>query len=214
MKLRAGEFAIILIIIASFLVGTYFYPLLPEKVASHWNAQSEVDGYVDRFWGVFLMPIISIFLFVLFLILPRIDPRHKNIEKFRKYFDLFIITLFLFLIYIYFLTLAWNSGYVFDLGQFMVPGLAALFFVTGYLIEHAESNWTIGIRTPWTLSSEKVWKKTHDLGGKLFKIVSFVMLIGIFFPLYAIWFVIVPILAVMFFLIIYSYFEYQKKSPK
>ncbi len=207
MKLRASEFAVIVIIIVSFSIGAYFYPSLPEKVASHWNMKSEVDGYVDRFWGVFLMPIISIFLFILFLILPRIDPKHKNIEKFRNYLDLFIITLFCFLLYIYVLTLAWNSGYVFDFGQLMLPGLAVLFFVTGYLVAHAEPNWTIGIRTPWTLSSEKVWKKTHILGGKLFKIASVVMLIGIFFPLCAIWFVIVPLLVIALFLVIYSYFE-------
>ncbi len=214
MKLRASEFAIIAIIIASFFIGAYFYPSLPEKVASHWNMKSEVDGYVDRFWGAFLMPIISIFLFILFLILPRVDPKRKNIEKFRNYFDLFLVTLFCFLLYIYILTLAWNSGYVFDLGQLMLPGLAILFFVTSYLVSHAEPNWTIGIRTPWTMSSDKVWNKTHVLGGKLFRIASLVILVGAPFPLYAIWFVLVPLFAVALFLVIYSYFEYKKENPK
>jgi uncharacterized membrane protein len=69
----------------------------------------------------------------------------------------------------------------------------------------------VGIRTPWTLSSEQVWKKTHHLGGKLFKIAGIIAMAGVFFGHYAIWFVLLPILAVSVYTVVYSYFEYQKE---
>ncbi len=89
--------------------------------------------------------------------------------------------------------------------------MGALFIGLGYLIEHAEPNWFVGIRTPWTLSSERVWKKTHALGGTLFKIAGILAMIGVVFGKYSIWFVIVPILAVSVYLVIYSYREFGKE---
>jgi len=71
--------------------------------------------------------------------------------------------------------------------------------------------WFIGIRTPWTLSNEKVWNKTHRIGGKLFKTAGIIAFLGIFLPRYAILFVIIPVILVVVYPIIYSYFEYQKE---
>jgi uncharacterized membrane protein len=52
----------ILIILVSFAVGIYFYPQMPDKVVSHWNAQGQPDGYMPKFWGLFLMLILLNFL--------------------------------------------------------------------------------------------------------------------------------------------------------
>lgn len=83
-------------ILFSFIVSIYFYPQMPEKMASHWNVQGEVDGYMSKFWGLFLMPFVLIGIGLLFVAIPRIDPLKANIEKLRKYCDGFIIC-FLFL---------------------------------------------------------------------------------------------------------------------
>ena len=93
-------------------------------------------------------------------------------------------------------------------------GLGLLFFYSGVLCENARRNWFIGIRTPWTLSSEKVWKKTHEIGGKLFKVAGMITLVGTFFPGYALFFVLVPALSVVTYVIIYSYVEYQKEGRR
>jgi uncharacterized membrane protein len=210
MKLRKSEVFSLLIILASFITGWYFYPQLPDRVASHWNAAGEVNGYMSKFWGTFLMPIISIGIFLLLIIMPKIDPRAQNIEKFRKYFDGFIVLILLFLFYIYGLTLAWNLGSRFDMGRMLVPALAILFFYTGIMIKHAQMNWTIGIRTPWTLSNQGVWEKTHKIGGILFQASAIISLLGLFFPQLAIWLVIIPIILSAIFLFAYSYFLYRK----
>jgi len=150
-------------------------------------------------------------LFLLFILIPKIDPLKQNIEKFRKYFDGFIVLIISFLFYLYLLTIFWNLGIRFNMTQFLVPAFAVLFYYCGILVENAKRNWFIGIRTPWTLSSEKVWDKTHRLGGKLFKICGLIILFGIFLQGYAIFFVFVPVLLVAGYTVVYSYFEYQKE---
>jgi len=201
---------IFLIILFSFGVAFYFYPKMPDIVASHWNAQGQVDGYMPKFWGLFLMPLISLLMAVLLLLIPKIDPLKENIKKFRKYFDTFIVLILLFLFYIYSLTIIWNSGKTFNMTYAMVPVFAVIFYFAGILIEKAKRNWFIGIRTPWTLSNEEVWDKTHKIGGKLFKISAFISLLGLLSYKYAFWFVFLPIILMTVYLFLYSYFEFQK----
>jgi uncharacterized membrane protein len=210
--MRKSYWAIILIIIVSFASGIYLYPQLPEKFASHWNAAGEVDGYMPRFWGLFLMPLLSAGLFLLFVAIPRIDPLKHNIEKFRKYYDGFVVLIILFLFYMFLITIAWNFGYRFDITQLMAPALGVLFYYAGILTENAKMNWFIGIRTPWTLSNEKVWDRTHKLGGKLFKASGIITVFGAVFQPYAFWLIIVPVLFTVAYTIVYSYFEYQKET--
>jgi uncharacterized membrane protein len=209
--MRKSEIIISGIIIISFTIGIYYYPQMPEKLASHWNAQGQVDGYMSKFWGLFLMPIISVGLLLLFILIPRIDPLKSNIQQFREYYDGFVVLIMVFLFYLYLLTIFWNSGYTFNMITFLSPAFAILFYYSGILIENARRNWFIGIRTPWTLSSDKVWDKTHKIGGRLFKIAGILSLLAIFFESYAIYIIIVPVIIVTIYTVLYSYFEYQKE---
>ena len=94
----------------------------------------------------------------------------------------------------------------------MVPALAALFYYSGVLIQNARRNWFVGIRTPWTLSSERVWNSTHRIGGKLFKAAGLIALLGLAFPDYAIHLIIGPVLLFTAYLVVYSYLEYRKQE--
>lgn len=204
----------LVIIILSFIIGLYLYNRVPEMMASHWGAQGEVNGYMPRFWGVFLMPIISAAMLLLFMLIPIIDPLKANIKKFRKYYDWFILLIIIFMFYIYMLTILRNLGFRFSMVNMLLPALGILFFYAGVLIENAKRNWSIGIRTPWTMSDEKVWEKTNKLGGKLFKISGIIAFLGLFFQKYAFLLFIVPIIISAIYLIFYSYFEYSKRKNK
>jgi len=210
--MRKAELIVLGIILLSFGIGFYFYPQMPDMVASHWNINGEVDDYMPKGWGTFLMPIVSIFMLLLFMVIPRIDPLKANIEKFRKYFDGFIILIVLFLFYIYILSISWSIGLRFDMGRLMTPAMGLLFYYCGILIENAKRNWFIGIRTPWTLSSDSVWEKTHKIGAKLFKASGVIALLGIAFPQHAFYFVIFPVLFSAIYTMLYSYLEYQKEA--
>lgn len=209
--MRNSEVTIIIIILLSFIIGALFYSQMPESMASHWNAVGEVDGYMPKFWGVFLLPVITILVFLLVILIPRIDPLKANIEKFRIYYDVFSVVLILFFFYIYFLTLVWNLGVIFNLVQLISPAFAVLLYYSAVIMENSKRNWFIGIQTPWTMSSEKVWNKTHKLGGKLFKVAAVIALLGMFLPAYAILLILLPVVLAAVYLVLYSYYEYKKE---
>ena len=208
------KLASIAIILLMFGTSAYFYSSMPENMASHWNAEGQADSSLPKFWGLFMFPLISLVLYALFQIIPKIDPLKANITQFSKYYSRFVFVIFLFLIYIHLLVIAWSLNFEFNITQMIIPALGILFFFIGSVIGHAKRNWFIGIRTPWTLSNDKVWNKTHQLGEKLYKTAGVIALAGFIFPKYTLVLVIGPIILFSLFLFVYSYFEYSKLSGK
>lgn len=200
----------LLIILISFIVAYWLYPILPDPMPSHWNIEGNVDGYMPKQYALFLVPVISLICFMLFIKLPDLDPKKQNIETFRKYCDAFILVFLLFFFYVYVLMILYSLNSSFNMGFMLIPAFAGLFFYIGILCENAKQNWFIGIRTPWTLSDETVWNKTHKVGGRLFKIAAIVSLAGMLFQNYSIWFVLVPILLSTIYVIYFSYAEFKK----
>ena len=211
MKTRNIQILIIGLILVSFLIGAYLYPYMPEKMASHWDANGSVDGYMPKLWGLFLLPVISAILFLTFMLIPKIDPHKGNIEKFRGHFDVFILLLFVFLFYVHMLTMLWNLSYRFNIIQLLAPAFGLIIYCAGIMMENAKQNWFIGVRTPWTLSSEVVWDKTNKLAGKLFKVAGVLAAMGLIFPKYAIFLILVPVILAAVYPIIYSYQMYQQE---
>ena len=117
----------------------------------------------------------------------------------------------LFLLYIYLISIFWNLGFSFNMGKILAPALGILFYYIGVLLEKAKRNWFIGIRTPWTLSDDSVWEKTHKIGGKLFKIAGLIALLSVLLPARILYLTLVPALAASLFLVVYSYFKYREK---
>ncbi len=200
-----------ILIILSLIIGIYFYPKMPDQIASHWNIQNEVDGYMSRFWGVFLVPIIIIAISALFIFIPKLDPLKKNIVSFQDEFDKFSLIILLFLFYIYLLTLIWNLGIYFSLGKFVIVGVAIIIYYAAILIGKSKRNYFIGIRTPWTLSSDNVWDKTHKLGEKVFKLAAVLMLVSLFIE-NSFLFILIIILIMVFIPIIYSYRFFREEK--
>ena len=211
MKTRNIQILIIGLILVSFLIGAYLYPYMPEKMASHWDANGSVDGFMPKLWGLFLLPAITAILFLVYMLIPKIDPLKGNIEKFRGHFDVFILLLFVFLFYVHMLTMLWNLSYRFNIIQFLAPAFGLLIYYAGIMMENAKQNWFIGVRTPWTLSSEVVWDKTNKLAGKLFKVAGVLAAMGLIFPKYAIFLILVPVILAAVYPIIYSYQKYQQE---
>ena len=180
---------------------------------SHWNAAGQVDGYTSKFWGVFLMPIITIVLVGFFLIIPQIDPLKANIAKFRGAFNWFIVAFVAYMLYIHALTLAASLGFQFNMTIMLLPVVGLLFIGIGYMMRQAKRNFFIGIRTPWTLSSETVWDETHKLGAKMFMFGGAVTIVSAFLGENGIWLMLATILVVAFVPIIYSYILWRRENP-
>jgi uncharacterized membrane protein len=211
MNIKTTSIIVLTLIAIALVAGLALWNQLPDQMASHWNSNDQVDGYISRFWGVFLMPLITLGMFVLFLVVPGIDPLKANIAQFREAFNVFIALMVAFMLYVHGLTLVWSLGYQdFKMSAAMLPFMGILFIAIGYLLRQAKRNFFIGIRTPWTLSSDSVWDKTHQLGSILFMVSgAFAILGGFFGGMTAIWLMFVPLIGSSLFLVIYSYVLYR-----
>jgi len=196
------------------LAGAILWEKLPDQMASHWNVNDEVDGTMPKFWGVFLMPIITLGMLALFLVLPGMDPLKANIAQFRESFNLFIVLIVAFMLYTHGLTLAWSLGYQdFKMSAAMLPFMGVLFITIGFMLRKAKRNFFIGIRTPWTLSSDSVWDKTHQVGSVLFMVSGAMAIIGGFFGgTAAFWLMFAPLIGSSLFLVVYSYVLYRGET--
>lgn len=210
MRMRRTDMVLLGMILLFPIIGVCFYPYIPEKLATHWNSQGQVNGYMSKFWGAFLMPLIFAGVILFLVAIPKIDPLKKNIEKFRKYYDGFLVLFLIFMLCLYMQVILWNIGIRITPNVLTPIGCGLLFFYIGILCPNAKRNWSIGIRTPWTMSSDNVWNKTHKIGGKLFKIAGAITVLGLFFQNFTTFFIVIPILLVAIYTIIYSYIEYRK----
>ncbi len=192
-------------------LSLYFYSLLPESMASHWNASGVVDGYSSKLSNVIMFPALQIFLFLLLIYIPKLDPKKDNIKKFEKEFYIFINSFLIFFTILQLQVFLWNTGYRIPMNNLMPALMGGLFLVMAYLIKNAKQNYTIGIRTPWTLHSENIWNKTHRLGAKLFAISGILSILSSLLPAYSYIVVIGTVLIFTAYLFLYSYLEYKKE---
>jgi uncharacterized membrane protein len=202
--------AIALVLVLTAVITLVAYPAMPDVVASHWNAAGELDGTMPKFWGLVLVPSLMTGFTALLAVLPRIDPLRKNYLKFRDYYEGFILVFAAFLFFIQLQIILWGMGTQVSPNLTSPVMIGILFIYIGFLMEHTEPNWFVGIRTPWTLSSERVWKKTHERGGTLFKLAGAVSFIGILAGIYAWLFIIVPVTAAAVYTVVYSYVEFRR----
>ena len=214
MNTRLTTIIVLVLVLAATIAGLSLWNRFPDQMASHWNVNDQVDGYMSRFWGVFLMPVLTLGMFLLFLLIPNIDPLKANIAQFRDAFNLFIVLIVAFMVYIHALTLLWSLGYTgFGMSRAMLPAMGLLFIFVGYMLRKAKRNFFIGIRTPWTLSSDRVWDETHRIGAMLFTISGVLALLGSFFGgMTAFVMIMVPLLGSTLFLVIYSYVLYRRET--
>lgn len=200
----------IALIILAFIVGIFLFPDLPERIPSHWNVQGEIDAWSSKGFGVFFFPSITLGIYLLMTLIPLIDPLRRNYPKFVIPYFWFRTLFVLFFVLIYFYTLWAAFGANLNINYFIVPTISILFFLIGVFLPKIRKNYFVGIRTPWTIHSERVWDKTHQFGGKLFMVAGAIALASILFPKYTFLVFMVAILSAAFGSIVYSYFIFRK----
>jgi len=198
------------IIALMFISGAYIYPSMPETMATHWDADGNVNGYSTRPVGVFLIPAITFGIYILMLAIPHIAVYRKNIESFKQYYFYMIAGIVIFLAVVQSAMLAANMGYAFDMSYIIMPTIAVLFYGIGIILEKTRRNFFIGIRTPWTLSSDAVWEKTNRIGSKMFRVFGVLAVLSLFVPGGLMFFIVAVFIGVVY-LFLYSYLEYKKE---
>jgi len=201
----------IFLILSMFAValGFYFSPCLPDKLPTHWNSSGEIDGYGSKNFVLFFFPLLTLGMYLLMTLLPLIDPLRENYKKFQTSYFFIKTTLVIFFSALYYYTFLSALGYVSNINLFIIPFMSLFFIVLGLCLPKIKRNFFVGIRTPWTLKDDKVWEKTHQLGGKTFVIAGVLSFFSVFlsfaFPVF-----LVLILLAAFIPFFYSYFLYRR----
>ncbi|MCX6713474.1 MAG: SdpI family protein [Candidatus Vogelbacteria bacterium] len=192
--------------------GLGLYPFLPAVMASHWGISGQVNGYQGKLFMVVFIPALSAVLTLIFWILPRLDPLGRNIASFRRHYDNFVLFLSAFLLYVHILSLVWNLGFKFNFVDFLTPAFALFIYGLGVVLPEARPNWIFGIRTPWTMSNGRVWFHTHELAGRVFRAAGVLTLGAFFWPQFAIYFLLSPVLFGAIYVSIFSYFDWRRET--
>ena len=158
------------------------YSRLPEQIPTHWNLQGQVDGHGPR-QTVFLMPAVMLGILALLYVLPWLSPKKFEIDSFRSAYWCIGLALIVFLAYVHGLTIwAAMTGGV-DIVRALLAGMLLMFGVIGSSLASVRRNFWVGVRTPWTIASDRVWDDTHRLAARAFIAAAAIGLAVLILPL-------------------------------
>lgn len=150
------------------LSGWAWSAIEADRIPVHWDINGQADGYGGKFEGLMVLPLVAVGLVALFAVIPLIEPRRANLAGSMRAFVLVWLALLAFLVLMHVAILFAAFGHDVDMATVVAGGLGLVFAVIGAVLGSVRSNFMFGVRTPWTLSSERSWRQTHRLAGRLF----------------------------------------------
>ncbi len=203
---------LISISVLSLLLTLFLYSSLPDQIAVHFNLSGEADQFGSKIVTL-ILGVLPLLMIGLFQLLPKLDPKQKAYQKFEKPYQRMLVMITFLLISIHWMILLTALGYTIHIA-ILTQGLASLLIIVlGNHLGQVKPNYFVGIKTPWTLASDRVWTKTHRQGGKLFVLSGLLGMIGIFISSpFRLAFLLVPLVFTTLGLVIYSYHLFKKEQ--
>jgi uncharacterized membrane protein len=149
---------------------------LTATVPIHWDAEGNPNGYGPALLGFLLVPAITIGIAVMFSIIPMVEPRRENLQRSASAYRTVAVATTVLMFGIHIVVVLAGTGRDAPVALIVGGGVGLLFAAMGNVLTTVRSNYMFGVRTPWTLSSELSWDKTHRLVGRLFVVAG----IGVF----------------------------------
>ena len=205
------EIPLLIVVLIPFVYLFYIWNSLPETVPTHWNYKGEIDDWGDKTTLIFITFLLSGLTYILFTVIPFIDPKKRIQTMGNKYHNLkFLMVLFMSALAVFIIYSAKEQSITNP--SFIILAMGLLFMLLGNYFKTIKANYFIGIRTPWTLEHESVWKSTHKLAGKLWFVGGLAIVLsslttskefnGLFFISVTVLLALIPI--------VYSFLEYKK----
>lgn len=188
---------------------------IPAEVPIHWNWAGEADGFASREFAIALMPVGALVTYLVIVLALALDPRRENVDRAKPTIGLFRIMTPLSLLALHMLMLAtWVEAVSFDVVSMIYAGSGLLFAISGNYMPRLKPNHVVGIRVPWTIDDDEVWRRTHRVGGSLWLVGGLSLFGALLLP---------PKLQFVYFLavttvitvvpIVYAYFVYKELHP-
>jgi len=163
------------------IFSAWVYPRLPAEVVTHWGLDGQPNGWSSPLAACLVAPGIGLLLAGLFAVIPRIDPRRESWAEHGRIFYLLANVVLTLVAGMQVLLLGQALGWGVPIPRMMVTAVGGLFVLLGLLMPSMQPNWFMGIRTPWTLSSDTVWRKTHLVGRNCFVVAGLLLVSTGFF---------------------------------
>lgn len=199
-----------LLLLVAVALSAWAYPALPERVPTHWDLAGSVNGYSSRLFAVTLVPAIIAFIWLLMLVLPSISPRGFRLEQSAEAYYTCMLAVIALIDVMHFIFLrAGRTGTAPSL-TLIFASIGVLLAIVGSFLGRLEKNFWFGVRTPWTLASDEVWRRTNKLAGQLFIAGGILILLASFFGNAVIPILIAVLVTVGLVSIAYSYVLYRR----
>lgn len=206
------EWYVVLLLLLPFAFSMYIWDELPDQVPTHFNLQGEADDWGPKWVNAIMFPVIGLGTYLLLVFLPIIDPK-KRIESRQKPIAAIRIITSMFMVFMYVFIMAESLGTELNFSIYIQVGIGMLFLVLGNYMHSIKQNYFIGVRTPWTLENEEVWKRTHRLTAKVWTAGAIITIIAplIISNAVAYWSIFGVVITILVLVpIIYSYVTFQQ----
>jgi len=162
---RVKQWYPVVLILVAVGMSAAVYPQLPDTMAVHWDLAGNPNGWMPRAVGAAFGPVFLVVLWALLRAVPRIDPRAENYARFSEAYEVIVASVLVLILVLHGVVLAVALGHHVSVARIVPALVGALFVVIGNMMPLVRPNWWFGIRTPWTLSNDRVWARTHRLAG-------------------------------------------------
>ena len=156
------------LVAATTVISVVVYNKLPERVPIHWDIHGKIDAYGPKSWAVFGPLAIMAVMPPMFAILPWLSPPKYKIDSFQQPYLYIMVVIVAMMGYIQIVTSTAALAPKLDTVRWMICGMMLFFAMMGNMLGKIRRNYFMGIRTPWTLASERVWNDTHRFGARMF----------------------------------------------
>ncbi|MDD6811922.1 MAG: SdpI family protein [Lachnospiraceae bacterium] len=190
------------------LVGVFLWNRLPDMVATHFDAQNVPNGWSSKVFAVFGIPLILFLMQILCIAVTKFDPKNKNMS--RKMISIIIWIIPIISIVANGTILLYAIGKTIDVGLIVNLVCGILFLAIGNYLPKCRQNYTVGVKTPWTLENEENWNKTNRFAGWCFLFTGVCFLVNSLFTLTAVLFLVIPVCGLL--PVGYSFWLYRKEK--
>ncbi|MTH18050.1 SdpI family protein [Flavobacterium sp. LC2016-01] len=171
------ELPIIGIVLIPFAYLAFIWNSLPEKVPVHWNMNGEIDSWGSKSFLVVIVFILPVLMYAVMFAAAKLDPKKRISLMGKKFYNLkFFMVSFMSALAVFLLYVSKNQSASNPNLMYILVGI--LLMVMGNYFKVIQPNYFIGIRTPWTLESQEVWKATHTFAGKLWFFGGLIIVLG------------------------------------
>lgn len=195
-----------IVLLLPVLAGVILWNQLPEQMPTHWNAVGEIDGWSSKPFAIFGLPLLMLVIHWVCVLGTSADPKKNNHSGKVLHLVFWIVPVLSVVLHTVTYAAALGKEVRMELVMPVIIGLVLA--IVGNYLPKCKQNYTIGIKIPWTLSSEKNWNRTHRFAGRLWVACGIVIILTGFFG--GFWIFLGIALLMVLAPLIYSYILFRK----